>query len=607
MNPTFVLTAVLCGATQLLVIPSARADQGPELCNGVDDDGDGHVDEGCPCQPDRTCSGGLECVSPLDPQAAPTCHPACTNFCDTDCAERPDVLRVQDLGATPDDGLDDYAGLQAVAAAVSGRARYSTPAHVVFSPGTYEIQQYVDRCGRKACINAGVPGRGNSVEHIRYVGANDVAFHGCGARIVSAPTPRQVIDFSNGGYDRSRYETVSPFDMAASRGFSIDGFELDGSVDLFLPRDTNTENNCNGITTSACHDYVLSNLEVHHYARDGLGLGVQSPDSETIVPLEQFDPNGQFECPGYPRSECRVKVYAQDGGGLLLNVSAHNNGRNNLSIFMANDMLVYGSSFVDAGRTDNPDYRGYSPKAGIDVEPDFRPTPKFANNTGYASAGLTGNIVIEQCTISGNLGSQFTAGVTDGTSDVLIAYSTIERSPDSYRLGVVVKIQDFTILRSHLELGEGVIIAYDRRAACDTPTTRFYLTDSTLHASRNYALNVDLTLDCGDGLYSSAFIEGNELLFDGPSVRNPYYIYLRGPGAHLTNNHVVVAATTHPQVEDPTQPSVSYVASIRGRLASGNTYEVLDPNGTLPAGAHFRSIYPVPRSEVVDDYYPMPA
>ncbi|MCA9553596.1 MAG: hypothetical protein KC933_26390 [Myxococcales bacterium] len=602
-----------------------EADSGVESCNGVDDDGDGLVDEGCPCTPNGTCSGALECVTSLNPSEAPSCHPACTNFCDASCASRPDVLRVADLGALPGDGLDDYASLQALAAAASGRAPTDARMHVVFSPGTYEIQQYIDLCGRKSCLHAGEPGRGNSVDHIRYTGAHNVDFHGCGAQIVSSPPPQQVIDYSDEGLDRTWYSTVGPFYISASTGFTIDDFDLDGSVNHFLPRDSNVETDSNGILTSACSDYILRNLEVHHYSRDGIGIGVQSPDSETVVPLVQFDPNGQYDCPGFARSQCDVVVAAQDRNALIDNVFVHHNARNNLSVFFVDGLLARYSYFVDGGCTgdaapggyfadepcaDNPVYRGYNPKAGVDVEPDFSPRPKFKDDTGYASEATTKNVVFEGCSFFGNRGAQIVvSGATDGTDDILVSDSSVIRRIGSSVQAVMSRALDFEIANSLLALGDGRILLRDRRDCASRPTG-FRMQGSVLRSTWRQAINAVLTstttADCADGLDSTAELDDNDMYFDGASIRSPTFIYTWGPGVTLSNNRVHIEATAHLRVADPTAPATVYVAKIMGGRSMNNVFDVHDPGGVLPAGAKFVTTYFHPMPEVVDDFYPMP-
>lgn len=581
-----------------------------EMCDGADNDHDGYIDEACRCD-EAPCHSGLECVTPLLGNAPPTCHRPCDDFCDSSCLARPDTISVASLGAAPDDGVSDYGALKALADTVSERELFAPSAHVVFSPGVYEVTEYLDACTPSLCPVSGRDGSANTADHIRYHAANNVHFHGCGATVSVGPTPFRVVDRST-TVDMSLLTTVIPFYITESHRFTIEGFELNGNVDDPATGRVPTvaENSSHGIVTAACSDYEIRDVDAHHFAADGIILGFHAVYD--VVSLEEFDPVGQYDCPGYDRSECVVRVYARDERGTLVDVQSHHNARGALSVILVDRLDVYGGSFSFSGETGNPQYPGHAPSHGLNVEPDFAPIPAFVGSEGYASEGITQNLFFTNSTFSSNLGPQVSAGTPSAISGLYVHQSEILVGPESHRYSVRLKAPNVYIAESDISLRDTQVVMWE---GCEdpglcttcTPTSAIFV-HNVIHATGARAINSVHTNAC-PGLASPSVLVSNAFTFDGPppSAMN---VDLRGAGAVFSHNTVNVHAAAHRLSGDPsagTHQTVVNLANIE--YSENNEFRLVDPS-LLPEGARFRTTYstgfPVSWDEFPDnpEYYP---
>ena len=296
-----------------------------------------------------------------------------------DLPESP-VLNVRDFGARGDGVSDDYQALLSAAQTLC-----QTPgATLLFPPGTYRI-------GQVRVIEG--PGK-NAVQNIRFRSCDHVNILGYGAQIVLNGSLHRQADRIQGGFAQSYSESVIPFQMIDSAYWTIAGFELNGRADQ-ITRDANVvEAATAGILTTNCHDYVLQDLDIHHFATDGITLGGNS-----------------------------VKA---DRGATLQNVRSHNNGRQGLSIIQLRGALIRDSQFFDTGKTGG-DYGAHPPAAGVDIEPV----------RGFPEEDVaTGDLVFENCRFEGNLGSQFVSAWPSRVESITVRQCYVQATePGSEPIG----------------------------------------------------------------------------------------------------------------------------------------------------------------------------
>jgi hypothetical protein len=267
---------------------------------------------------------------------------------------------VKDFGAVGNGITDDYDAIKNAAAAICAAPAGSS---LVYPPGRYRIARHK--------VDAG-PLK-NSVTDITYSNCRSVSITGYGAVIDIEGNFRRTWDFTlaAGGWKMSFHNGVVPFRFVDSSGFTVAGFELDGNVDQ-MTRDADvietssagTQNA--GILTFRSSNYVLKDLNIHHFHTDGLLLG--------------FDP-------------------IADRNVYLDSVQSRNNGRNALSILQMKGATILNSQFANSGRT-GP-YGFHMPAAGVDIEPEFTVVSSPAADVN------TGDIYFKQCTFSENIGWQY--------------------------------------------------------------------------------------------------------------------------------------------------------------------------------------------------------
>lgn len=172
------------------------------------------------------------------------------------------------------------------------------------------------------------------------------------------------------------YETtVIPLYLQRCDHFSVAGLELDGNVDQMTRDGTVTEGSCFGIGTNACSHYTLSDLNVHHFAADGIAIGLDAdPDSDVLL----------VNCKMWANARCGfAPFYFSDV--TLLRCKITNGGCTNAD--------------GDASGT----YGSHSPSCNIDIEPD---------NT------VSRRITFLDCAIGGAVGSELATDSPHLVSDV---------------------------------------------------------------------------------------------------------------------------------------------------------------------------------------------
>jgi hypothetical protein len=279
------------------------------------------------------------------------------------------LFNVKDFGAKGDGVSDDYDALRSAAAATC-RWPGST---LTFPAGVYRVDRYRITGGPN----------GNGVQNIQYVNCSGNTIVGYGAKIDVKGDFRRTADYITDGYTYSYVDSVVPFEMIDSSGFTIEGFEIAGNVDQ-MSRDAGVvEGNNAAVFTTHCADYLLRDVFAHHFSADGITIG--------------------------GNSELADQRFRVD------NVSSKNNARDGLSIIQARSGTITNSTFDDNGRTGA--YGNHPPAAGMDIEPERKPPQEDV---------YTGSITIDNCEFAENIGSQFVSGFPELVESVSIQNSLVK-------------------------------------------------------------------------------------------------------------------------------------------------------------------------------------
>lgn len=179
-------------------------------------------------------------------------------------------------------------------------------------------------------------------------------------------------------FPKSYSKGLQPLRFAAScRRFSVEGLELDGSLDTVTLDVAVAEPFHYGVFVSGgARDFALRDVYSHHWGADGFMLGHSSGAT------------GMCE------------------NATLVGCVSRYNGRQGLSVVFMDGLTCLSCRFCDTGKNLGTYAAVHAPGAGVDVEPDASPN-------GYGAR----NLLFDRCEITGNTRSIF-----------LAAYPTEERS-----------------------------------------------------------------------------------------------------------------------------------------------------------------------------------
>jgi hypothetical protein len=398
--------------------------------------------------------------------------------CDPIClaGECPDIVNVKTLGAIGDGETDDYEAMLSVA----GYAAAHPGVTLVFPQGTYRIDRHV----------IGGP-NSNGVSHIQFSNLENVSIIGCDAKIDIKGDFHRTADYEHVDHKYSYASSVIPFKFANSTGFLLEGFEINGNVQLTTRDPGVVEGSSFGVFTASSSGYRLSNLFIHHLGTDGILIGSGS-----------------------------VKV--ADKNATVHDVTCSNNARQGMTVGQVRGLTVTDSRFLDTGLTEGM-YGRHLPSAGVDVEPDVAPPSVDVR---------TGEIVFDNCQFKGNLGSQFVAAYAHTTDDVLVEDSQFSATADSYFLTVVLAVTNGEIRNSVIDTLSGAVYPGWNGA----PTSNTVLDGCTIYSSGGGIIS-DNNLPI---IIRNSRVEGTHT-----SVYNNYIPYIQNTQCEFTNNEVFIPEAAH--------------------------------------------------------------
>ncbi|MGB6161490.1 MAG: glycosyl hydrolase family 28-related protein [Pseudonocardiaceae bacterium] len=187
-------------------------------------------------------------------------------------------INVKDYGAKGDGTTCDYTFIKNAVTAINSAGSGT----LVFPPGIYLIDKYKITGGPKA----------NLITDIIYQNCTGLSIIGYRATVVVKGDFHRDADNASGKISYS--ESVVPFSFVNCSNFELRGFELTGSVNVMTRDAAVVEGNCHGIKTSNCSDYTLQNLYVHHFAADGILLGLSSTTADKRAHITSVKSLGGF-------------------------------------------------------------------------------------------------------------------------------------------------------------------------------------------------------------------------------------------------------------------------------------------------------------------------
>ncbi|MGC2530357.1 MAG: right-handed parallel beta-helix repeat-containing protein [Candidatus Acidiferrum sp.] len=294
----------------------------------------------------------------------------------------------------PAQGTDDYEALLHAAARLTAMGKGT----LYFPPGTYRIGRYKD--GTKTGPNV----------------ANDIIFRNCDGLHIKGYGAKVDVNGDFGRTPTNMLSAVEPLVFLGCRNVTIEGLELDGNVDDTTRVAGVTQGGSGIIFGGGSSQYTLTDLYVHHFANDGIYLGMSSP----------------------PFSNAAQKI--ADKNATLRNVRSKFNARNALSIISLNGGTFDNCEFAESGHSCGA-YGFDSPGAGVDIEPQFglKSTDlvfsdcKFVNNSGSGIDISSGPVSFQRCLFWG----------TEGYS-IIIASNVVLNPDKTYSISDVTDARDVT-------------------------------------------------------------------------------------------------------------------------------------------------------------------
>jgi hypothetical protein len=285
-------------------------------------------------------------------------------------------LNVKDFGAKGDGISDDYNAL----IAASGAINKNGGGTLFFPRGTYYIKPYNTQ--QKKYPN---------IEFINCNGVNVIGDH---AVISVNGNFKRTKDFEAGthGNGNSYINEVIPLLFTNCKNVHVEGFEINGNVNL-MTRDAHlAEGRAHLILLNGCEQVILNNLYLHHAQSDG--VYITGKDKPTI----------------------NVKMY---------DVVSSNNARQGMSITGLTGGEFTNCRFTNTGETQGS-YGYHAPSAGVDIEPRTYKDYK------------TGNIVFNKCTFDNNIGGQFICTSPSNTSNIVLKNCSIISNAKSSKYTMIL-------------------------------------------------------------------------------------------------------------------------------------------------------------------------
>lgn len=379
------------------------------------------------------------------------------------------TISVRDYGAVGDGVTDDYDALKSAAAQLSAAGGGT----LLFPPGNYRIDRY-----RILGPNP------NGVTNITFQNCDGLTIRGDNARIDVKGDYHRAADSLSGSYWTSHSTSVIPVALLDCNNVIIEGLELDGNADQMTRDPLVIEGYAHGIVSTSSSNYLIRDVYTHHFPSDGLYLGRSGTVSDRNV--------------------------------TLLNVRSSHNGRQGLSVIHVRDATIQGSTFEDTGLTEGA-YGGHAPQAGVNIEP-----PPL----GEIDA-MTGNILLDGCTLRNNQGAQFQSRGTN-KENLTLRGCTVDMASSAFDNSVILVVPNGILEDSDLVVRQ-IVPSSEGFEGCST-----YIRNNRIRT--DYRGITDYVTDT----QATVVIEGNQITGTHTVPATTLMPYIRNTSTVFRNNTVFV-------------------------------------------------------------------
>ena len=267
---------------------------------------------------------------------------------------------VLDFGADPSGATDSYAAFSAWSSAITAAGGGTG----VVPAGTYVIDRYVSRDGSGAYLSL--------VRDFTFTRCNGLHLRGYGAvlNLKGNVSLTRDVDLGNGLY-ASYGKMLSPFIVWGCTNVCVEGFEINGHADQVSQQSNIVEPGGHCVSIWGSSGVTVRNMRIHHGWSDGISVRRNNGDPISGV--------------GAPIPHVASRQV------LIENCDVFANARCNIAVHEARHVRVSNCRVYCGGVTGGT--ITYSPKAGIDIEPDVQPPVTDVSNQF---------VVIENCEVYGN-------------------------------------------------------------------------------------------------------------------------------------------------------------------------------------------------------------
>ena len=305
-------------------------------------------------------------------------------------------INVKKYGAKGDGATDDYLAIKKAVDAINAAGG----GELFFPKGTYYIDQYVipansylkthdgkeakDEKGNSIPVNIDLSGKVYTVNEpsLMLKNCNGLKIYGVAGSIISMKGDFDRPATSKGRWLRSDHIALSALNLIECQNVVIQNLEINGNVQKTSRAEGIVEASAASLVQFlGCKNVTINNLYIHHSETDGIVM-----KNSKILLNENF---------------------------LVTNVRSYNNARQGMTIANLLNGKFINCEFSKTGLTENANYPGHLPEAGIDIEPDDKESKvknvifdrcKFEDNIGGANRisnpNTTANITFRNCVMN---------------------------------------------------------------------------------------------------------------------------------------------------------------------------------------------------------------
>lgn len=427
-------------------------------------------------------------------------------------ARCPDIIDAYEQWGWVGDGVtDNYPMWVAMVAEVNmmGGAR------IVFSPGHYKIDRYMTENPDTLPPTLINP-------NVHFEGCNGLEISGYGALIEMKGDFHRVGDRQVQDFIYSSKVGITPFHCVRCKNVVIEGFEIDGNVDLMTRDPAVVESFNYGVVISDNTDRVtLRDLYIHHMHTDGIALGGEPGDNN-------------LTCHDIVVINCVVGYVA----------------RSAFSVFQARRWTIINCDFSHTGRQAGT-YGSHSPGCGCDIEP------------GAILPELCGEGTFINCHFSDNSGRQFLCH-KDNIEKITLIACTIDATTSPETFQFVLSVKDGFIYGGEFKLGNGAFYPiWVTDGGSDPARVKTVMRDARIESTfRGIVADTNENYD--------VLIENCDIICTSTEPMEEFQPYIQAPNLRFIGNRLYRPSVS--AIFDEDNNTRDNAVLLNCKLCSGNRY-----------------------------------